>query len=249
MAEDVQADIPETPLPGDDALRGAETDEGAGAEVVVPEIVKDDRSRRLEEVFQGIYDTSMQDVPICNKELQVEAIAHGAFETEWLGVLVTPWCMNLMLLPTDETEGWDERKTGEKFTYTFPSGRYEFISGKDDNLGLYRMCSLFSPMYEFSDHESALATAALALEAVMAEPDEDEEVNEHEMEMAAIMAGAVPADMAEPPEYVEPEDDEELGDGETVIASGDDKAADEPELEEGMDADRRALLTGRAPKS
>ncbi len=220
---------------------------GAEPEVVVPEVVKDERTARLEEVFQGIYETSMQDVPICNKELQVEAIAYGDFETEWLGVLITPWCMNFMLLPTENTEDWDERKTGEKFTYTFPSGRYEFISGKDENLGLYRMCSLFSPMFEFADHSSALATAALALQEVMSVPDEDED-NSHEMEMAAIMAGAVPADMAEPPKYVEPEEGEDDG-GDGDIVASEEAAEEEPELEEGMDADRRALLLGRTPKA
>lgn len=215
-------------------------------EIVIPEIVKDENTARLEHVFGKIYETSMSDVPICNRELSVEAIAHGAFDTEWLGVLITPWCMNLMLLPTDETQDWDDKRTGEKFKYTLPGGRFEFISGKDDELGLYRMCSLFSPMYEFGDHASALATAALALEAAMNE-ELGEEVNEHEMEMSAIMRGEMPQDLVEAPEYVEEEEDE-------IAVDEDEVAIDENEQEgeqriaqndEDVDQSKRAFLRGQ----
>ncbi len=214
-------------------------------EIVIPEIIKDENTARLEQVFGKIYETSMEDVPICNRELKVEAIAHGAFDTEWLGVLVTPWCMNLMLLPTDETQDWDDKRTGEKFKYTLPGGRFEFISGKDDELGLYRMCSLFSPMYEFGDHASAIATAALALEAAMNE-ELGEEVNEHELEMSAIMRGEMPQDLVEAPDYVEEEEDEETVD-ENELDIEDEQEGEQlaAHNDEEIDQSKRAFLRGQ----
>ncbi len=182
----------------------------SGPELPLPEdhhivLTKDDNSVLLERVFQRILETSMSDVPICNDKLKVEAIAFGPFETEWLGVLVTPWCMNFMLLPGDETEGWDEERTGLKFNHIFPAGQFEFISGKDEELGPYRMCSLFSPMFQFGDHNSAMQTAALSLKTLM-DAEEAETISEQEKEMNMIWRGEYPEEKLETSDIQEEED-------------------------------------------
>jgi [NiFe] hydrogenase assembly HybE family chaperone len=48
----------------------------------------------------------------------------------------------------------------------FPAGVFEFIAGREDTLGEYLTCSLFSPMFEFADHETARLTAAAARAAL-----------------------------------------------------------------------------------
>lgn len=168
-------------------------------EIQLPPLHKDEKSALLERVFQRIYETSMADVPICNSVLKVEAIAYGMFETEWVGVLVTPWCMNIMMLPEDETEGWDEIRTGLKFDHILPAGQFEFITGKDDELGPYRMCSLFSPMFQFGDHSSAMQTAAISLQTLM-DPEQQDEPSEQEKEMNMIWRGEYPEEKLPAPE-------------------------------------------------
>ncbi len=202
-SKDLKTDQPSEALPLSDV------DE---AEIEEHHIVltKDENSALLERVFQRILETSMSDVPICNDQLKVEAIAYGNFETEWLGVLVTPWCMNFMLLPSDETEGWDEKRTGLKFNHIFPAGRFEFISGKDDELGVYRMCSLFSPMFQFGDHNSAMQTAALSLKTLM-DADEGNTISEQEKEMNMIWRGEYPE------ELVDTDEDQENLDGDESL--------------------------------
>lgn len=199
----------------------------AESETEIDRIIKDEQTALLERVFKRVFETSMHDVPICNKSLEVEAIAYGELDESsdsaglWLGVLVTPWCMNLMLLPGPETEGWDEIRTGLKFSHIFPAGRFEFITGKDDELGSYRMCSLFSPMFEFGDHSSALETALISLETLM-DAEEGETISEQEKEMNSIWRGEYPENIVKSTDFDDIEDEIDDAQEELETIAGED---------------------------
>ena len=107
----------------------------------------------------------MRGLTIVNPALDVEAIAFAPWEGHWLGVLVTPWFMNLILAPRDEA-AWTRVKPGKSRTYHFPAGAYDFIGACDDVAGEYQMCSLFSPLLHFDDQETARLVAGLAREAL-----------------------------------------------------------------------------------
>lgn len=143
----------------------------------------------LESVFQRIERSAMVGVPILNPALSVKAVGLREWGDEWLAVLVTPWFMNLVLLPRAGAETPPRATTGEKAHVTFPAGRFEFIHAFEDELGPYRMCSLFSPMFEFADQESAEATAqAVLAELFSATADDDED-----QDMVDIWEGRLPA--------------------------------------------------------
>lgn len=222
-------------------------------EITIPEFGTDERSDQLEALFKKIHVQAMHDVPICNPVIKVEALAYGSFEDMWLGVLVTPWCMNLILLPMEES--WEGQRTGDKVKHLLPAGSYEFINGAHEDFGPYRMCSLFSPMYEFADHGSAMATAAVALDAVMTAPSQEDLQREEEAMMGAIMAGAVPEDMrAEPlPSGDEDYSEDQLSqsadhDASEVTDGGETANIDtSPQTGEEVDTSRRSFLRGGAP--
>jgi [NiFe] hydrogenase assembly HybE family chaperone len=123
-----------------------------------------DPSSRLEAAFNAIHER-MRGLAFINPALRVEAIAFAPWKTYWLGVMLTPWSMNLMLTPR-EAAAWRSLPAGDKRRYTFPAGAYDFISARDDTLGEYLVCSLFSPVLEFADHETARQTAQLARDAL-----------------------------------------------------------------------------------
>jgi [NiFe] hydrogenase assembly HybE family chaperone len=79
--------------------------------------------------------------------------------------MVTPWSINLLLLPHDRSR-WQPRRLGEAQRYSFPAGRYDFISANDLAFGEYRMCSLLSPALEIADHATARMVAELARAAL-----------------------------------------------------------------------------------
>src|SRR5271169_127299 len=120
---------------------------------------------RLEAAFRVVYEKRMQGLPFINPALSVEAVDVLPWNGHWLGVLITPWFMNLMLLP-DNDEAWPALRPGEKCEQIFPAGIFEFIAGRESTLGEYLACSLFSPMFEFADHETARLTASAARAAL-----------------------------------------------------------------------------------
>ncbi len=126
------------------------------------------RVESLEQAFRSIADTRMQGVPVQNRMLRVQAIGFEPLADpagEMLaGVLVTPWFMNLVRMPlAPDIAGATCLPVGQKARRRFGSERFEFIGADEQGLGAFEICSLFSPMFEFGDHASAMATAAEVL--------------------------------------------------------------------------------------
>jgi len=147
----------------------------------------------LEALYSEIEATRMKDVPVLNPALTVAAIGFAPWQDYHLGVLLTPWFMNLMLLPQD-AEGFSESPpdVGEKWQIQLPAGQVEFIVGHEEVLGYSLSCSLFSPVFEFSDQEAAIETAQAALAQVLALPDDIED-GDDDAEMRDLWAGKLPA--------------------------------------------------------
>ncbi|MEW8506397.1 MAG: [NiFe]-hydrogenase assembly chaperone HybE [Candidatus Thiodiazotropha sp.] len=135
----------------------------------------------LERQFRHIQQQRMQGLPLLNPKLEVEAVGFQAWNGCRLGVLITPWFMNLMLLPS-EGDSWKALRLGDKTLYQMPSGPYEFILGEEEGIGRYQMCSLFSPVFEFVDQETAVATAEAVMDALMC-PQHRDDVSMRESEI------------------------------------------------------------------
>ena len=128
-------------------------------------------SRMIETVFDEIARHRMAGLPILNPSLCVEAVGFYLWKGLWLGVLVTPWTINLMLLPLENVE-YVALKLGEIQHWRFPSGQYDFMGGEAPELGSYQFCSLFSPVFEFACQEDAVATAKVMLRQLFLEDPE-----------------------------------------------------------------------------
>ena len=123
-----------------------------------------DPSPRLVSAFR-VAATRMEGLPIVNAALAVEAVGFAPWQGRWLGVMVTPWFMNLVLTPQDPA-AWHPLAQGEKRPYRFPAGVYDFIGANDVLAGEYQFCSLFSPVLQFDDQDSARRVAELARTAL-----------------------------------------------------------------------------------
>lgn len=121
----------------------------------------------LEKCFNQILIAGMRDMPVINPALKVQAVDFCKVDEDWLGVLITPWFMNLLLLPGTGNE-WPVRLSGNKFERYFPFGSFEFTMAHEKQLGPYALCSLFSPMFEFAEQADALIAAQAALQGLLA---------------------------------------------------------------------------------
>jgi [NiFe] hydrogenase assembly HybE family chaperone len=122
---------------------------------------------RFESTFANIRDTRMRDLPMLNEALPVKAVGFREWGEYWLGVLITPWFMNLVLSPVREaSHEWHEGRVSDRVRHAFPAGEYEFLLGEEAGVGRYQMCSLFPSMYVFANEEAAVAAAQAVLAAL-----------------------------------------------------------------------------------
>jgi [NiFe] hydrogenase assembly HybE family chaperone len=83
----------------------------------------EDPADAVEEAFFRIQREQMADVPILNPALQVEAVDFQRWQGHWLGVVVTPWCMSLLLLPGSR-QGWVASGDNKRRFVQLPGRRF-----------------------------------------------------------------------------------------------------------------------------
>jgi [NiFe] hydrogenase assembly HybE family chaperone len=136
------------------------------------------RVAALEAAFTHVAATRMAGVPVMNRQLRVQALGFEAWQapraqagdqatpdvavaggSEALGILVTPWFMNLVRLPLDAAAESGLPAVGVSDWRRVGADPVEFIGAHEEAVGRYAAASLFSPMFEFADHATACATA------------------------------------------------------------------------------------------
>lgn len=162
--------------------------EDPGSTIAVETAFLDSATHRLIADFREIWHAKMRDVPMVNKLLSVEAVAFQLLDGRPLGVLISPWFMNLVLLPA-EGEDWSHLVAGQKELIDFPSGAYEFLHNTREQTGGYKACSLFSMMGDFKTQMQAKDVAQAVMVALF-----DEE-NRAETDRAADIRAAREADL------------------------------------------------------
>lgn len=121
------------------------------------------RVQALEALFRHVERSRMAGVPVLNRALQVEAVGFEPVAVEAgevpaaVGVLLTPWFMNLVWLPLRPEAGAD--RVGQARARDVGGTSFEFIGAHEPGLGAYEAGSLASPMFEFPDQAQARATA------------------------------------------------------------------------------------------
>ncbi len=128
----------------------------------------EDPSPLLEAAFRRIQAETMADVPILNPALRVEAVGFTRWQDHWLGIVITPWFMNLVLVP-GAAGSWQSVAPGQRLFRNFPSGDFAFLGSDEPEVGEFQSCSLFSPMAQFADQTGARDVALAALEALQSE--------------------------------------------------------------------------------
>ena len=114
----------------------------------------------------------MHDMPFVNHSLAVDTHGFARVDGDWLGVVITPWFINLFLLPGGGTL-WADCPTGEQRRVTLPAGPMDFIAdnpGADAALAAFQYCPLLSPVQSVADMATARRIAVAALAAALAPP-------------------------------------------------------------------------------
>lgn len=132
-------------------------------------VPRPDPSADVERAFTRIERERMAGLPILNPALRVQAVGFQPWRDDWLGIVITPWCMSVLLLPCgDEAR---DAPPGSARTFTkFPFGEIALLDSREPELGTYRTFAVFSPMDSFATQAQAVATARASLAALVTPP-------------------------------------------------------------------------------
>ena len=130
---------------------------------------RDDPSAFLEAHYRQLWATQRDALPSPNGRLQVAAIGFSRVDGDWLGVMVTPWFLNLMLLPGGGNL-WGDIPAGQRRYLELACGTVQFIADDDPDLGPYQYCPLIAPVSSVADMATARQAALDAMAAVMTPP-------------------------------------------------------------------------------
>jgi len=145
--------------------------------------IDENPARRVEAKYLHLWATSMRDLPFVNPALSVEAIGFrrhgcgdrsladpstGSHPGDWIGAIITPWLVGLLLLPGGGIL-WSDRRPGDRCHIEFPIGPIEFIADyeAEADLPAYQYCPLFAPPSSFASQTAAQAAATAALTALL----------------------------------------------------------------------------------
>ena len=123
----------------------------------------------LEQHYRQILDERMQGLPFLNAALEVEAVGFVELDQHRVGVLITPWFMNLVVLPGDDQ--WDELPQGSLCQLELPAGKMEFNVGGDETIGTLLTAVLFTSVADFPNHVTAHDIAAEIVERLFTDPE------------------------------------------------------------------------------
>ena len=129
-----------------------------------------DVGERLARLYRAIHVGTMQGLALCNEALAVEAVGFRLYQGHALGVIVTPWFMNLVRARAPGAAPPPSGERGATQSLSLPAASVDVVIGELEGFGRLDACSLFSPMFDFADAEAARLTA----EAVIAALFDDE---------------------------------------------------------------------------
>ena len=132
-------------------------------------------SARLEHAFHEIAAKSMAGLPFYRQHIPIRACGFQRFEGQWFGAILTPWMLQLMLLP-GPGQRWQHRRADERVALALPQGEMLFRPGEIAPDLYYLACSLMSPIDASLSAELALelaeSSAKLALSLPLRQRDE-----------------------------------------------------------------------------
>lgn len=132
------------------------------------QIFTDNPADQINRAFLRIEQNQMQGLPVCNPELTSEIVGLTRFGGYWLGALVTPWTLQLIMVAAEA--GVEVLEAGDHRIHQFPQGEVMFMASENPDIGLYQSCSLLSPLHDFPNQAAIRQTSGEVVELLFQSP-------------------------------------------------------------------------------
>lgn len=132
-----------------------------------------DPSSLIVSFYDKVWREQMQDLPFVNPALSVEAVGFRRVDRDWVGIVITPWFINVFLLPGGGTL-WQDLPSGEQRGVVFPVGQLDFIADNNPDpeapITAFQYCPLIHPVQHLADQATSREAAEAALVALFTAP-------------------------------------------------------------------------------
>lgn len=135
----------------------------------------DDPSALIEAHYRQLWETRRHAMPGANAALCVEAFGFQRLDGDWLGVVIAPWSLDLVLM-SGGGQWWGDIPNGERRYLNLPCGTLQFLASDDPGLGPYQHCPLIETVTGLPDMRAARYVAADAIRTVFPVPGRSPEV-------------------------------------------------------------------------
>lgn len=124
----------------------------------------------LQRHFEMVARERMGGLDFLNPAVDVAVAGIERVAGDWLAALVTPWCIQFVLLPGGGSL-WEDSAAGLRRRVTLPAGELVFLGEAGEAvLPAFQYCPLVAPLGDIADTEAAVAVARDALAAVLTSP-------------------------------------------------------------------------------
>jgi [NiFe] hydrogenase assembly HybE family chaperone len=127
--------------------------------------------------YRETVQPKMCGLPMYNARLRVEAVGFELRDGRLCGVLLTPWCMNLVLLP-DESDEWHKLPHGKTIDVEFPSGCHSCLLSSVEGIVPHLSLPLFTTVQDFADQDTARQVAEETLRLLYLDENDDQSVSQ-----------------------------------------------------------------------
>jgi len=125
----------------------------------------EDPAALLEAHYCNVWQVRRAELPLVNAALVVEAFGFRRLDGDWLGVVITPWFLDLLLLSGGGAL-WGDIPAGQRRYLNLPGGTLPFIAADDPEIGPYQHCPLVASIDQVPDMATARLVAADAMRTV-----------------------------------------------------------------------------------
>lgn len=137
---------------------------------MTPDAAAGELGRRVAARYREIAEGPMARLPVCNAALAVAEVGFRAHADLAVGIVVTPWFMNVVAAALPDAPPPPAAAAGATVALTLPGGTLALIVGDLPGFGRLDACSLFSPMQDFADMAAALEAARAAMAELFCPP-------------------------------------------------------------------------------